>query len=118
MSHAHASQTRSETGIASWYGPDHKGRPTANGERFNPQAMTCAHKSLPFHTIVRVLVADQDTAVTCRINDRGPYVRGRVIDLSQRCAHLLGITERGRVPVRLEILHMGSPEERHHKHRT
>jgi len=69
-------------GIASWYGPGFQGRKTANGERFNTHDFTAAHKKLPFNTMVKVTNLNNNDTVTVRINDRGPFVRGRIIDLS------------------------------------
>ena len=84
-----------QRGVASWYGPGFHGRTTANGEKFNMGEMTAAHKTLPFGT--RVLVHNPRTGkeVVVRINDRGPYARGRVIDLSKAAAHALGMKTRG-----------------------
>lgn len=83
------------SGVASWYGPGFHGRLTANGERFNQNELTAAHKTLPFGT--RVLVENPRTGkqVVVRINDRGPYAKGRVIDLSKAAAQALGMIQRG-----------------------
>ena len=81
------------TGRASWYGPGFQGRRTANGERFNTHAMTAAHKSLPFGTRLRVCRSGK--CVVVRVNDRGPYIRGRFLDLSHRAASSIGVTSRG-----------------------
>ncbi len=91
-------------GYASWYGPGFHGNLSANGEVFNQYAMTAAHKSLPFGTKVRVTNMDNGRSVVVRISDRGPYVGGRVIDLSLGAAQLIGLTSSGVAPVRLEIL--------------
>lgn len=91
-------------GKASWYGPGFHGRLTANGERYNQYAMTAAHKSLPFGTRVRVTNVNNGRSVVVRINDRGPFIRGRVIDVSSAAAHNLGMKHHGVVPVRLQIL--------------
>lgn len=77
-----------QSGAASWYGSGHR---TANGERFNPNGMTAAHRSLPFGTKVRVENRRTGRAVIVRINDRGPFVRGRIIDLSRGSARALGM---------------------------
>jgi rare lipoprotein A len=90
---AAVSITRAE--IASWYGPGLSGRHTASGERFNPKAMTAAHRTLPFGTRLRITYRGRSIVV--RINDRGPYVRGRDIDLSQGAARALGLTGIGQV---------------------
>ena len=79
------------TGHASWYGPGFDGRKTASGERFNRHAFTAAHKSLPLHSHVRVTNLANNESVVVKINDRGPFVRGRLIDLSQAAAHAIGM---------------------------
>ncbi|AUT00634.1 hypothetical protein CLI64_09640 [Nostoc sp. CENA543] len=91
-------------GIASFYGQGFHGRPTATGERFNSEAMTAAHRSLPFGTRVRVTNTRNGRSVIVRINDRGPYIRGRVIDLSTGAARVLGMIGSGIAPVRIEVL--------------
>ncbi len=93
-----------QTGVASWYGKAHQGRKTANGERFNRFDETAAHPSLPFNTIVRVTTLDTGKSTLVRINDRGPGVRGRIIDLSDAAAQSLGIREEGLAKVRIEIV--------------
>ena len=80
-----------QRGKASWYGPGLHGRVTANGERFNTNALTAAHKTLPFGTKVKVTNARTGKSVVVRINDRGPYAHGRVIDLSKASARAIGI---------------------------
>ena len=98
-------QQRSHTkGRASWYGPGFYGRTTANGEQFNSHEMTAAHRSLPFGTKVRVTNIKNDRSAIVRINDRGPFIKGRVIDLSKAAARVLGVLQPGTAPVRLEIL--------------
>jgi rare lipoprotein A len=79
-------------GKASWYGPGFHGRRTASGERFNTNAMTAAHKTLPFGTKVKVTNKKTGQSVVVRINDRGPYAHGRVIDLSKASARAIGIS--------------------------
>ncbi|WP_066375393.1 MULTISPECIES: septal ring lytic transglycosylase RlpA family protein [unclassified Anabaena] len=91
-------------GIASFYGRGFAGRPTATGERFNPEAMTAAHRSLPFGTRVRVTNTRNGRSVVVRINDRGPYIRGRIIDLSTGAARVLGMIGSGLAPVKIEVL--------------
>ncbi|BCM86030.1 hypothetical protein mvi_44910 [Methylobacterium indicum] len=86
-----------QSGKASWYGPGFQGRRTANGERFNTHALTAAHRRLPFGTRVRVTNTSNGRSVVVRINDRGPYVGGRVIDLSQASARAIGISGVARV---------------------
>lgn len=95
------------TGTASWYGPDFHGRPTSNKEIYNMYDLTAAHKSLPFGTRVMVTNLLNGKSVEVRINDRGPFVGDRIIDLSYAAARLLELVGPGTAPVRLEIL--GSP---------
>ncbi len=92
------------TGVASYYGKRFHGRRTANGERFNMRAMTAAHKSLPFGTKVRVINARNGRAVVVRINDRGPFIRGRTIDLSRAAAKKIGLISTGHARVKLQIV--------------
>jgi rare lipoprotein A len=92
-----------ETGLASWYGRAHHRKRTASGERFDMHGMTAAHRRLEFGTVVRVVNLENGRSVKVRINDRGPYVRGRVIDLSSRAADALGIKGEGVARVRLEV---------------
>lgn len=99
-----------EEGIASWYGAEFQGRPTSNGEIFNPANLTAAHKSLPFGTLVRVTSPQTGREVVVRINDRGPFVAGRIIDLSQAAAQRLGMGVAGTVPVRLSLAGAGEAE--------
>jgi rare lipoprotein A len=81
-----------QTGQASWYGPGFHGRQTANGERFNTNDLTAAHKTLPFGTKVKVTNEQTGKSVVVRINDRGPYAKDRVIDLSKASAQTIGIS--------------------------
>lgn len=92
------------TGSASWYGGKFHGRRTANGERFNMHEMTAAHRSLPFGTKVRVTNPANGKAVTVRINDRGPFVGNRVIDLSRGAAQAVGMIQQGVARVKIEVL--------------
>lgn len=92
-----------QAGEASWYGPGFHGRPTASGVRFNQNALTAAHRALPLGTIVRVTNLDTGRSVRVEINDRGPYIEGRIIDLSRRAAEALGMVEQGIAPVQLEV---------------
>lgn len=92
------------TGVASYYGKRFHGRLTANGERFNMRAMTAAHKTLPFGTKVRVTNPRNGRAVVVRINDRGPFIRGRTIDLSRGAAERIGMIASGHARVKLEIV--------------
>jgi len=93
-------------GAASWYGPGFHGRTTASGEVFDQDAMTAAHKSLPFGT--KLLVCDETTGktVVVTVNDRGPFIAGRILDLSANAAQKLGIMSRGVARVSIEILEM------------
>src|SRR5207237_1753843 len=86
-------------GNASWYGPGFSGRRTASGERFNRNAMTLAHRGLPFGTRVRITNLKNGRAAVARVNDRGPFVRGRIADLSQGLARHLGIGGVGRIKI-------------------
>ncbi|MBS1912101.1 MAG: septal ring lytic transglycosylase RlpA family protein [Bacteroidetes bacterium] len=90
-------------GRVSWYGPGFHGHRTANGERFDRNEMTCAHRTLPFGTLVRVVDEATGRSVLVRVNDRGPYCGGRVLDLSEAAARRLGITGRGTASARLEV---------------
>ena len=87
------------SGLASWYGPGFQGRRTANGEKFNTHALTAAHKTLPFGTWVRVVNKRNGRSVVVRINDRGPYVRGRIIDLSHAAARAIGFSGTAKVAI-------------------
>ncbi|WP_147027178.1 septal ring lytic transglycosylase RlpA family protein [Methylobacterium oxalidis] len=88
-----------QAGVASWYGPGFHGRRTANGERFNTRALTAAHRTLPFGTRVRVTNQTNGRSVVVRINDRGPYAGGRVIDLSSASAQAIGVSGTAKVSV-------------------
>ena len=93
-----------QTGTASYYGSRHHGKRTASGEPFNQHGLTAAHRSLPFGTRVRVINLNNERSVVLRINDRGPFVRGRVIDVSRAAAVRLDMLRAGVVPVRVETL--------------
>jgi len=92
------------SGMASWYGPGFDGNYSASGEIFNARDLTAAHPHLPFGTMVRVVNMDNNQSVVVRINDRGPYAEGRVIDISTAAANVIGLISSGVAPVRLEIL--------------
>jgi rare lipoprotein A (peptidoglycan hydrolase) len=98
---------QTQTGQASWYGYE-AGNMTATGERYNARALTAAHKTLPFGTRVRVTNLRNGRVVVVRINDRGPYIRGRIIDLSAAAAEEVGLTTSGVANVRVDILSYGS----------
>ncbi len=93
-----------ETGIASWYGPNFHGKTTANGETFDKYDLTAAHRTLPMPSIVKVTNLENGRALRLRINDRGPFARGRIIDISERGAELLGFKVKGTARVRVRIL--------------
>ncbi len=93
-----------ESGLASWYGRAHHGRRTASDEVFDMHALTAAHRTLPFGTRVRVTHAETGRAVEVRINDRGPWKDGRVIDLSYEAARRLGAVAAGVVPVTVRVI--------------
>ena len=91
-------------GVASWYGPGFHGRKTASGERFNQYELTAAHKRLPLGTRATVTNLRNGKMVEVEINDRGPYARGRILDLSKAAADRLGMEKAGTTPVRLEVI--------------
>jgi len=91
-----------ERGVASWYGKAFAGRRTASGERFDPAAFTAAHPTLPFGSMVRVTNLANGRSVMVRVNDRGPFVRGRVLDCSEAAARQLGFRSRGVAQVALD----------------
>lgn len=94
-----------ETGIASWYGKKFHGRKTANGETYNMYAKTAAHKTLPMHTVLLVRNLDNGKETVVRVNDRGPFVRGRIIDLSYKAANEIGMAKTG--VAKTQIIAMG-----------
>ena len=93
-----------ETGIASWYGEDFHGKYTANGEVFDLNGLTAAHRTLPMPSIVQITNLDNGRTLKLRVNDRGPYARGRIIDVSRRAAQLLGFEGGGTAKVRVRII--------------
>lgn len=93
-----------QTGIASWYGEDFHGKKTSNGETYDMHAMTAAHKTLPLGVFVRVTNTANGNEAIVRVNDRGPFVKGRIIDLSYSAAKALGVDIAGTAPVRIEAL--------------
>jgi len=96
-----------EEGVASWYGADFHGKLTANGEAYDMNSLTAAHRTLPMPSFVRVTNLENGRAVVLRVNDRGPFAKERIIDVSRRAAQLLGFHQQGTTRVRVEIL----PEE-------
>lgn len=93
-----------QEGIASWYGPNFHGKYTSNGEIYNMYDYTAAHKTLPMNTKVKVTNLNNGKSVIVRINDRGPFVKGRIIDLSYAAAKKIGIDKTGTAPVKLEVI--------------
>ncbi len=100
-----------EQGLASWYGGKFHGRITASGEIFDTNKLTAAHKTLPFGSIVKVTNLDNGKYVIVRINDRGPFVKGRIIDLSRAAAEAIDLVGKGVARVRLEVLSLGNSEK-------
>jgi rare lipoprotein A len=98
-----------QEGVASWYGPGFHGRRTSSGEIYDAGDTTAAHRTLPFDTIVRVVDTETEQTVYVRINDRGPYVGDRIIDLSRAAAEALGMLDSGTAHVRLELVEAGGP---------
>ncbi|TLD84782.1 septal ring lytic transglycosylase RlpA family protein [Helicobacter trogontum] len=94
-------------GIASWYGPDFHAKATSNGETYNMHAHTAAHKTFPMNTIVKVYNKDNGKSTVVRINDRGPFVEGRIIDLSNVAAHDIAMVSKGIANVRIEVVGFG-----------
>ena len=93
-----------ETGIASWYGPGFHAKTTANGERYDQNDMTAAHRTLPMPSIVRVTNLENGRSIVVRVNDRGPFANNRIIDMSRRGAETLGFVGKGTARVQVEIL--------------
>jgi rare lipoprotein A len=98
------------TGLASWYGRAHHGKKTSSGEVYDRTQLTAAHRTLPMGTRVRVINVDNHRSVVVRINDRGPFKAGRIIDLSQAAAREIGALDEGLFPVRLEVLEDAAAE--------
>jgi len=96
-----------ETGVASWYGKPFHGRRTANGETYDMNELTAAHKTLPMPTMVRVTNLENGRSMVLRVNDRGPFVNGRIIDVSRRSAQLLGFYRPGTAKVKVEVVSAG-----------
>ncbi len=100
----HSSTSYQETGKASYYANKYQGRQTASGERFNQNAKTAAHKKLPFGTTVKVTNVNNGKSVVVRINDRGPFVKGRIIDLSKSAFSTIANTQLGVIDVIVEVI--------------
>lgn len=96
-------ETEIDGGVASYYGNELAGNRTASGERFDPNGMTAAHRSLPFGTRLRVTDPSTGRSVIVRVNDRGPFHKGRILDLSEAAARELGIVRRGRAVVQIAL---------------
>ncbi|HRK97797.1 MAG TPA: septal ring lytic transglycosylase RlpA family protein [Alphaproteobacteria bacterium] len=98
-----------KSGEASWYGKYFQGMPTANGEEFNARAYTAANQEMRFNTIAKVTNAENGKSVNVRINDRGPHVKGRIIDLSRAAANEIGLIETGTAEVKIQICSSQQP---------
>lgn len=99
-----AVQVVDQIGIASWYGNQHQGRLTASGERFDERKLTAAHRTLPLDTKLKVTNLENGRSIEVKVNDRGPYIPGRVLDLSTQAAKMLGMDKEGLALVRIEIV--------------
>lgn len=99
-----------EEGVASWYGPGFHGKPTSCGEIYDMEAMTAAHKTLPLGTYVKVTHLENGQSIIVRVNDRGPFVSGRVIDLSSKASQMLGVKQKGVAHVRVEAVEVATQE--------
>jgi len=104
-----------ERGIASWYGRPFHGRPTANGEIYDMDRLSCAHKTLPLGTVVRVTNLTNGSSLDLRVNDRGPYVHGRIVDCSRGAARRLGFLVAGTAPVQIEVVRAGPGSRPHYR---
>jgi rare lipoprotein A len=100
----HEDYTYDEAGVASWYGADFHDQSTANGEIYNKNELTAAHKTLPLPSLARVTNLENGKSIVVRVNDRGPFSGARIIDVSQRCAQLLGFETQGTAKVRVQVL--------------
>jgi len=94
-----------ETGNGSWYGKKFQGKPTASGEPFNMYALTAAHRTLPFNTMIKVTNLQNSRSIVVRVNDRGPYSKSRIIDLSYLGAKKLGYLNKGVAKLKIEVLY-------------
>ena len=102
-----------QEGVSSWYGKEFDGRPTASGETFDMNALTAAHRTLPLGTTVRVTCLDTGKDAVLKVNDRGPFVEGRILDCSYGAAKELGFAGKGVARVRVEVLELGKPRVRY-----
>jgi rare lipoprotein A len=103
------------TGVSSYYAEDFHGKLTANGEVYDMHGLTAAHKTLPLNTIVRVTNVDNNKSLILRINDRGPYVKGRILDCSYGAALKLGFVGKGTTKVKIEVIEFGDNKYMKHK---
>ena len=101
---AEREHARVQTGIASFYGGEFEGRLTASGAIYRSRRMTCAHRTLPFGTVLRVTDVETRKSVVVEVNDRGPYAKGRIVDLSMAAARKLGMVDRGVARVTVEVV--------------
>ena len=101
-------------GVSSWYGPNFHGKLTANGEIFDMYGVTAAHKRLPLNTVAKITNTDNGKSLILRITDRGPFVKGRILDCSMGAAKKLGFHTKGTANVKIEILELGDNEYMHH----
>lgn len=106
---------RTQTGIASFYAEDFHGKLTATGETYDMYGLTAAHKTLPLNTIIRVTNLDNKKSMILRINDRGPYAKGRILDCSYGAAVKLGFVGKGTARVRIEVIELGDDQYMKHK---
>lgn len=93
-----------QVGMASWYGPGFHGKQTASGKRYDMNAMTAAHTTLPFGTRIRVTNLENDRSVVLTVNDRGPFVKGRIVDVSRKASERLGFKTKGKARVRVQAV--------------
>ncbi|GIX42628.1 MAG: hypothetical protein KatS3mg129_2361 [Leptospiraceae bacterium] len=105
-------QLQEQIGIASWYGKDFDGRPTASGEIFDSRKLTAAHRTLPLGTIVIVKNLENNKEAILKINDRGPYIKNRIIDVSEYAAEVLGFKQKGLTKVQIKVLKPGNLKEK------
>ncbi len=102
------------SGTSSYYGKDFHGKLTANGEIFDMYGLTAAHKTLPLNTIIRVTNLGNEKSLILRVNDRGPYIEGRILDCSYGAAKKLGFITQGTAQVRIEVIEFGDDTYMHH----
>ena len=102
-------------GVSSWYGPNFHGKLTANGEVYDMYGVTAAHKTLPLGTVCRVTNLDNDKSLILRVNDRGPYVAGRILDCSYGAAKKLDFLRQGTTNVKIEVIEWGDGAYMHHR---